>query len=112
MNYDNVTATSRFNHVEKILREELNVVWKVKETKGEYACIGKEPHESTVNRIATSGHEVADVSDCCWHIPSTGDLNSLNSVLQMQWERTCKRYLLRVLIGKGKFIFLFCFPNG
>ncbi|GKD18550.1 separase isoform X1, partial [Tanacetum coccineum] len=102
IDYDKWVAKNRFENAEEILREELNVFWNVKETKGESARIGKGPGESTFNRIATSGYEVSDVSDCCWHIPPTGDLNSLKGVLQLQWERTCKRYLLRVLIGKGK----------
>nr|GEY62901.1 hypothetical protein [Tanacetum cinerariifolium] len=53
----------RFEHAEEILSEELNVVWKVKETKGESARIGKGPGVSTANRIATSGYEKNEIED-------------------------------------------------
>lgn len=74
-----------------------------------YVCddahIGKGIQKSRVVSMCACGCEVTCVFDDvnCWHCLPTGIMKSrsLNSIIQMKWECTRRRFLLRLLIGIG-----------
>nr|XP_043623197.1 separase [Erigeron canadensis] len=72
----------------------------------EDAIIRKGIQKSKVDCIATCGCEVPCVCDdiCCWHCLPFGVMKSLSvkSIIQLKWECTRRRLLIRLLIGTGK----------
>lgn len=98
-------VTSRITRSSKQKSEEVhNSVSKFSERKQVHACddalIGKETQKSKVDFSCVS--EVTCVSDC-WHCVPSGVMNSssLTSIIEMNWECTRRRRLLRLYIRIG-----------